>query len=282
MAGMHSILFQLGSLPPIRSYGLCMALGFMLGWLAAVRLCKRTGQNADALSSLLTWLMLSAVVGARTAYVLEHWTTEFAGNPLSVLRVDQGGLMFYGGLIAAAIVLIVYTRICRMHLFQVTDLVLAVLPLGHALGRIGCFMHGCCYGKITDSWIGVCFPRESPAWWEQVSAVPPLIERTALKSLPVIPTQLIESAANALLFVLLFSLYPRKHTERGFITGCYLIGYAVLRFGIEYLRGDPRLAVGPFSISQTISLGLFALGMLCLAYARFANRLLRPRSGSQR
>ena len=112
--------------------------------------------------------------------------------------------------------------------------------------------------------------------------MPPLIERTALKSLPVIPTQLIESAANALLFVLLFLLYPRKHTERGFITGCYLIGYAVLRFGIEYLRGDPRLAVGPFSISQTISLGLFALGMLCLAYARFANRLLRPRSGSQR
>jgi phosphatidylglycerol:prolipoprotein diacylglycerol transferase len=87
----------------------------------------------------------------------------------------------------------------------------------------------------------------------------------------VIPTQLIESAANALLFVLLFSLYPRKHTARGFITGCYLIGYAVLRFGIEYLRGDPRLAVGPFSISQTISLGLFALGMLCLAYARFAS-----------
>ena len=272
MAGMHSILIQFGSFPPLRSYGLCMALGFLLGWLAAVRLCKRTAQNADALSSLLTWLMLSAVFGARTAYVLEHWSTEFAGHPLSILRVDQGGLMFYGGLIAAALVLIVYTRVYRQHLFQVTDLVLAVVPLGHALGRIGCFMHGCCYGKITDSWIGVCFPKESPAWWEQVSAVPPLLERAALKSLPVIPTQLIEAAANALLFALLFTLYPRKHEARGFISGCYLIGYALLRFGIEYLRGDPRLAVGPFSISQTISLGLLALGVGCLVYARRAGR----------
>ncbi len=245
-----------------------MALGFLLGWLAAVRLCKRTGQNADALSSLLTWLMLAAVVGARTAYVLEHWSTEFARQPFSVLRVDQGGLMFYGGLIAAALVLVVYTRVYRQHLFQVTDLVLAVVPLGHALGRIGCFMHGCCYGKITESWSGVCFPRESPAWWEQVSAIPPLLERTALKSLPVIPTQLIEAAANALLFALLATLYPSRHRSRGFITGCYLIGYALLRYAIEYLRGDPRLAVGPFSISQTISIGLLGLGLFCLVYAK--------------
>ncbi len=272
MGAMHSILLQLGSFPPLRSYGLCMALGFLLGWLAAFRLCKRTGQNADVLSNLLTWLMLAAVIGARTAYVLEHWKTEFAGNPLWILRVDQGGLMFYGGLIGAALVLVVYTRIYRQHLFQVTDLVLAVVPLGHALGRIGCFMHGCCYGKITDSWIGVRFPKESPAWWEQVSAVPPLIERTALKSLPVIPTQLIEAAANALLFALLFTLYPRRHPARGFITGCYLIGYASLRFGIEYLRGDPRLAIGQLSISQAISLGLFVLGLLCLGTAHFSGK----------
>jgi phosphatidylglycerol:prolipoprotein diacylglycerol transferase len=261
---MHSVLLQFGSLPPLRAYGLCMALGFLFGWFAAVRLCKRTGQNADNLSALLTWLMVSAVFGARAAYVLEHWSTEFAGNPLSILRVDQGGLMFYGGLVAAAFVLAVYTRVYRQHLFQVTDLVLAVVPLGHAFGRVGCFLHGCCYGKITHSCIGVRFPKESPAWWEQLSTVPPLIERTAAESLPVIPTQLIEAAANALLFVLLFALYPKRHTQRGFITGCYLMGYAALRFVVEYLRGDPRLAVGPLSIGQLISLGLFGLGLFCL------------------
>ena len=264
---MHSELFSIGPLV-LRSYGLCMALGFLFGWQAAVWLCKRTGQNADSLTSLLTWLMISAVLGARAAYVLEHWSSEFADNPLAVVRVDQGGLMFYGGLLAAAIPLVAHALVYRKHLFQITDLVVAVVPIGHAFGRFGCFMHGCCYGKITHSGLGVAFPKGSPAWWEQVSATPPLIPQSALESLPVIPTQPIESAANALLFVLLFTLYPRMHKRLGFISGCYLICYATLRFGIEYLRGDPRLAVGPFSISQTISLGLLFLGLFCLTYSR--------------
>ena len=264
---MHSVLFCLGPFT-VHTYGLCMALGFLSGWQAAVWLCKRTGQNADQLTSLLTWLMLASVLGARTAYVMEHWTSEFADNPLAVLRFDQGGLMFYGGLIAAAFVLALYARVHRTHLFQITDLVLAVVPLGHAFGRIGCFMHGCCYGKITHSCIGVAFPNGSPAWWEQVSASPPLIAQTALASLPVIPTQLIESAANFALFAALYTLYPKRFTRRGFITGSYLVSYAILRFGIECLRGDPRLAIGPFSISQAISLGLLGLGLACLAYSR--------------
>ena len=269
---MHSELFSLGPLI-LRSYGLCMALGFLFGWQAAVRLCRRSGQDADSLTSLLTWLMGSAVVGARAAYVLEHWKAEFADTPLAILRIDQGGLMFYGGLIIAAIPLLIHARVYRKHLFQITDLVLAVVPVGHALGRFGCFMHGCCYGKITGSSLGVCFPKGSPAWWEQASASPPLIPQTALESLPVIPTQLIESAANLLLFALLFTLYPRRYRQPGFISGCYLVSYAALRFFIEYLRGDPRLVVGPFSISQTISLGLLFLGLFCLAYSRRA----RPR-----
>ncbi len=264
---MHSELFQLGPLT-LRAYGLCMALGFLFGWQAAVWLCKRTGQNADQLTSLLTWLMVSAVLGARAAYVLEHWTAEFADNPLSILRIDQGGLMFYGGLVTAAIPLLLHARFYRKHVFEITDLVLAVVPIGHAFGRFGCFMHGCCYGKLTDSCIGVAFPKGSPAWWEQASSEPPLIAQSALNALPVIPTQLIECAANVLLFALLYTLYPKRHLQRGFISGCYLIGYAALRFAIEYLRGDPRLPVGPFSISQTISLGILCLGCGCLAYAR--------------
>lgn len=264
---MHSELFHIGPLT-LRAFGLCMALGFLFGWQAAVWLCKRTGQNADQLTALLTWLMVSAVFGARAAYVLEHWTAEFAGDPLSIIRVDRGGLMFYGGLIAAALVLFLYARVYRQHLFQITDLVLAVVPLGHAFGRLGCFMHGCCYGKITRSCFGVAFPKDSPAWWEQVSATPPLIAQTALKSLPVIPTQLVESIANLLLFAALYTLYPKQYRHRGLITGCYLVCYALIRFIIEYLRGDPRMAVGPFSISQTISLGIFGLGLACLWYSR--------------
>lgn len=263
---MHSVLFTIGPLT-IHTYGLCMALGFLAGWQVAARLCRLSGQNADRITSLLTVIMIASIIGARVAYVLEHWTVEFADAPLTVFRMDQGGLMFYGGLIAAAIVLVGYAAVTRQHLFKITDLVLTALPLGHAFGRIGCFMHGCCYGKITRSSLGVSFPRGSPAWWEQVSATPPLLPQTATESLPVLPTQLFESAANAVLFVVLYWLYRRHHATTGLVTGCYLIGYALLRFGIESLRGDPRLAVGPFSIGQTISLGLFLIGCGCLAYA---------------
>jgi len=252
-----------------------MALGFLCGWQAAVRLCRQTGQNPDSLTSLLTWLMLAAIFGARAAYVMEHWKTEFADQPLAILRIDQGGLMFYGGFIAAAVMLLLYARARRAHLLDVTDLILAVVPVGHAFGRLGCFMHGCCYGKLTQSWIGVSFPKFSPAWWEQVTAIPPLIAETSLRSLPVIPTQLIECVANVVLFAFLYALYPRRFHQRGLVSGCYLIGYATLRFAIENLRGDPRLAVGPFSISQTISLGVFAAGVGCLAYACFGTNARR-------
>jgi phosphatidylglycerol:prolipoprotein diacylglycerol transferase len=268
---MHSELFQIGPLT-IRAYGLCMAVGFLLGWQAAVWLCRRTGQDAERLTSLLTWLMLSAVIGARAAYVAEHWRAEFADQPLAILRIDQGGLMFYGGLIAAALLLVVYARLHRQNLLEVTDLVLAVVPLGHALGRLGCFMHGCCYGRVTASWLGVSFPKGSPAWWEQTAANPPLIPQTALCSLPVIPTQLIECVANLALFAALYTLYPKRHRQAGFISGGYLIGYALLRFLIETLRGDPRLAVGLLSIGQLISLGVFATGAGCLLYARRRGR----------
>ncbi|MDD4102052.1 MAG: prolipoprotein diacylglyceryl transferase [Kiritimatiellae bacterium] len=266
---MHSELFQLGPFT-LRAYGLCMALGFLFGWQAAVRLCRRTGQDADRLTSLLTWMMLSSVIGARAAYVMEHWSAEFADNLFAIIRLDQGGLMFYGGLITGGLVLLLYAYLHKQNILTITDLVLAVVPLGHAFGRVGCFLHGCCYGKITDSCVGVCFPRHSPAWWEQVSAVPPLIAQNAARSLPVIPTQLVESVANALLFVLLYKLYPQRHRQLGLITGCYLIGYATLRFVIEYLRGDPRITIGPFSISQSISIGILAVGLASLLYSRRA------------
>lgn len=263
---MHSELFSLGPFT-IRAYGLCMALGFLLAWQAATWLCRRTQQDPEPLAAILMWTVIAALIGARTAYVLEHWQAEFANAPAQIIRIDQGGLMFYGGFIGAALALIAYSLIHKRHLFTTTDLLTAVLPAGHALGRIGCFFHGCCYGKLTNSSIGICFPRGSPAWWDQLYATPPLITQQTAQALPVIPTQLIEAGANALIFVLLFTLYPRRYQQRGFITGCYLIAYAILRFSIENLRGDPRLLIGPLSIGQTISLATLTLGTIFITTA---------------
>lgn len=266
---MHSLLFKIGEIS-IYSYGLCMALGFLAAWQVAIWLCKHTGRDADQLTSLITWIMITAIAGARAAYVIEHWRTEFAASPISILFLNQGGLMFYGGFITASIFVALYVIIKKINLFELSDVLLTVLPLGHCFGRIGCFMHGCCYGKTTEGALGVCFPAMSPAWHEHARAG--LIEETALKSLPVIPTQLIESAANLLLFIMMLIVFSKHHSKKGLASGVYLISYALIRFSVEFLRGDPRAAVGPLSISQTISITLAAAGLCAIIYSAKTTR----------
>ena len=229
----------------LKTYGACMASGFLLCWILAEKLSGRKD-----LSNFLMCLMLSGVVGSRIAYVIEHWQAEFAADPLRIVRIDQGGLMFYGGFILAMVFFFVWCRIHRERPLALADLMSTLVPLGHAFGRIGCFFYGCCYGKDSDAWCAVVFPAGSPSWYEH-----------GRRAVSVLPTQLFEAAALLALFALLMAVYVRC---RRYTTGIYLIGYAVIRFGMEYLRGDPRAAVGPFSISQTISLAMAVFGALFL------------------
>jgi len=236
----------------LKTYGACMATGFLLCWCLVEKLSGRKD-----LSNLLLSLMVSGVVGSRIAYVIEHWQAEFAVNPLQIVRVDQGGLMFYGGFILATIVFFVWCGIRRENPLVLVDLLASVVPLGHAFGRIGCFFYGCCYGRDSDAWCAVTFPAGSPSWFEH-----------GHRMVSVLPTQLFEAAALLGLFAALMfvrSRFPRRH---GLVFGAYLVGYAVIRFGIEYLRGDPRAAVGPFSISQTISIGMILIGLAFVFLSR--------------
>ena len=244
-------LIDLGFLH-LKTYGACMAVGFLVCW----HLIERLSGRKD-LSNLILMLMICGVVGSRIAYVIEHWSSEFAANPLSVVRVDQGGLMFYGGFILATVAFFSWCIVRREHPLALADLLAAVVPLGHAFGRIGCFFYGCCYGRDSGAWCAVTFPAGSPSWFEH-----------GRRAVSVLPTQLFEAAALLVLFAALMWLWRRKDRGLGLIFGVYMIGYAVIRFGIEYLRGDPRAAVGPFSISQAISLGLAVLGAVFIERSR--------------
>lgn len=243
-----------------------MALGFFAAWQVLTYLCRRIGRPFEPLGNLVVALMVSGVAGSRIAYVIEHWKAEFVARPLDIIRIDQGGLMFYGGFILAVLVFAGWCLWRKEHPLALGDLLCVAIPLGHAFGRIGCFFYGCCYGKLSESAVAVAFPRGSPAWYEQLNAG--LIGSTATQSLPVLPTQLFEAAANFALFVVLFFVFRRF--RRG-TTALYLIGYALIRFGMEVLRGDPRAAIGPFSISQTISLALLVAGVL-LSWRDFIHR----------
>ena len=251
---MYPNLVDLGFLH-LRTYGACMAIGFLASWYIIERLSGRKD-----LSNLLMGLMISGVLGSRIAYVIEHWHAEFAANPAAIIRVDQGGLMFYGGLILSLIFFFGWCMIKKEHPLRLADLLAAVVPLGHAFGRIGCFFYGCCYGRDSDAWCAVTFPAGSPSWFEH-----------GRRMVSVLPTQLFEASALLLLFVGLMWLWRRMNARLvpGLILGFYLCGYAVIRFGIEYLRGDPRAAVGPFSISQTISLVMLFFGLIFIVKALF-------------
>lgn len=237
-------LIDLGFLH-LKTYGACMATGFLLCWWLVERLSGRKD-----LSNLLLALMVAGVVGSRIAYVIEHWSVEFAAHPERIVRVDQGGLMFYGGLIFALVVFFVWCLRTKEHPLALANLLATVVPLGHAFGRLGCFFYGCCYGRDSDAWCAVTFPIGSPSWYEH-----------GRQLVSVLPTQLFEAAALLALFAVLYAIYRRG---RRYTAGAYLVGYAVIRFGMEFLRGDPRAAVGPLSISQTISIGLAALGAALL------------------
>ena len=241
----------------LKTYGACIAVGFILCWTLVEKLSGRKD-----LSNLLLALMVGGITGSRIAYVIEHWQSEFAANPAAVIRVDQGGLMFYGGFILSFVIFFVWCFVKKEHPLRLADLLAAVIPLGHACGRIGCFFYGCCYGRDSDAWCAVTFPAGSPSWHEH-----------GRRLVSVLPTQLFEAAALLALFAVLMWVWRRqktrgretgdaRHDRPGLVTGLYLIGYAVIRFFIEILRGDPRAAVGPFSISQTISIGMLAVGLL--------------------
>ena len=240
---MHPDLIDIGFLH-IKTYGACMAAGFLVCWNLVERLSGRKD-----LSNMLLSLMVSGVLGSRIAYVVEHWSSEFAKNPAQIIRIDQGGLMFYGGLMLSLTVFFLWCLAKKESILKMADLLAAVVPLGHAFGRIGCFFYGCCYGRDSQAWCAVTFPAGSPSWYEH-----------SQRMVSVLPTQLFEAAALLALFAVLMVLWRFKKSSHGLITGVYMIGYAAIRFGLEYLRGDPRAAVGPFSISQTISLGLAAIG----------------------
>jgi len=262
-------LLELGPLT-LHSYGLFLALGFIAAIYTASWLRVREGQSDQDVSNAALWMVAAGIFGGRLAYVIEHWRVEFAHAPfMEVLRVDRGGLMFYGGFLGSVLAMGLYARFRREPFTAYSDLFATVLPLGHALGRAGCFLSGCCHGKTTASWMGVSFPNGSPAWKEFPACVGHDAARCATHgSLPVIPTQLVEAAANLIIFVLLFFLYRRPDRANGLTTGAYLMLYGVLRFGVELLRGDDRVTTFlALSIGQTISLGVFTAGAIFLARA---------------
>ena len=250
-------------LPFLHSYGLMIALGVMASLWFLKRICLRTGRSYDAVVNLVMLMLFAGVIGARTWHVIEFWNEEFAGKPLfDVFKVWSGGLVFHGGFIGAFAVLPIWCRATKTPFLETADLLATILPLAHGFGRIGCFFFGCCYG--------IHLPQDSSFAWLQVT-FPTCAGAAGAHGLPVLPTQLFEAAALFLFFVGLLRLQRVCDGVRpGMVAGIYLLGAAVIRFAVEFLRDDPRSMFGWMSIGQLTSavLAIFAIPFILVAFRR--------------
>jgi phosphatidylglycerol:prolipoprotein diacylglycerol transferase len=245
------VCFHIGS-RPIYWYGVMMALGFLASLGHWRLLGRRTGIDTSYTGDLLVWLMVAGVGGARVAYVLAN-LAYFRAAPAEIIRVDQGGLIYYGGFLGAGVALILFSRWRHQSLLATTDLVVTALPLGHAFGRLGCFLNGCCGGRLA----------------------PP--DSAAACGLTHYPVQLYEAGFNLALYAFLFwyCLSPARR-KPGRILALYLLCYPVARFLLEYLRGDERTRVGGVDAAQLVSLALLAVGLTLWMILRRHEHAHRP------
>ena len=263
---MHGIAFQFGPLT-IYWYGILTAVGFLMAFWTASRRAPREGISPDTIMGLAPWLIGGTIIGARALYVISYWKQDFAGQPLWEIFKIRSGLVFYGGLIGASLGTLIYTRRYKLPLWKIADILAPSIALGHAFGRIGCLMTGCCYGRVCSLPWAIHFPHEPPLGSDPNTG---LIGRH--------PTQLYESALNFLLFFGLNWFYPRKKFD-GHVFAIYLIAYSILRGVVEMFRGDYSLSsylAGVFTPAQTASIVIFVAGCVLLRVLRRPRKAPEP------
>ena len=255
---MYPIALQIGSFS-IRWYGVMAALGLLAATVILNCNRKYLNMSKDQCSNAIMVALIAGVLGARIFYVVQFFDL-YRNNLFEIVRIDRGGLVFYGGFILAVISLAVYSKISKFDFIRMWDGFTPALAVAHAFGRIGCFLNGCCYGKPTSLFIGLAYPQGSePAQRYGEAALHPV--------------QLYEAGENLLCAVLYF--YLIRKAPRGVPVASYFIIYGVLRFVNEFARGDHKLIWNLFTPAQLIGIILISAGIAMMIY--FLRRREMPR-----
>ncbi len=238
---MHPILFKIGRFE-IYSYGVLLALAFYISLylltkdLTRLSLSRQTRKENISVQTILDiafWVIASGFLGGKLAYIISNLPL-YIQNPFDA-SLWRGGFIFHGGFFLSLITIFIYTKKKKLSFFPIADLLIPYAALGQAIGRIGCFLNGCCYGKPTDLPIGKVFTLNSPAGYHY-------------GALPLHPTQLYSSLFLFVLFLLLKKIED-KRTFEGETFLFYLILYPAFRFFLDFLRGD---RLGPFFHNLTL------------------------------
>jgi phosphatidylglycerol---prolipoprotein diacylglyceryl transferase len=264
---------------PINTYGLLMAVSFIVGFYVMSRLAARDGLDKNRVYDLGLWVLAASLVGSKVLMVITEWDDFYRDNPRQIFSLDffRSAGVFYGGFIGAVIVSVIVMRIYKLPWWRTADAFAPGIIIGQTIGRLGCFSAGCCWGKPTTAFCGVHFSDKGHG----VTGVPTIVSHLTdsaqrdfwsqklggmLAPLHLHPTQLYEAAATLVIFVILMWLSYRRKFE-GQIVLAYALLYAVARFIIEFWRDDPRGSLFGLSTSQLIALVLF-IGALVLMIQR--------------
>ncbi len=217
---MKPTLLELGPLK-IHAYGLALALSFLIGSILVTRWGRERGYPEDELMRLFWWILISALIGSRLYYAIQH-PDDFRENWLGISQIWRGGLTQYGGVIGAIIAAALFVRSRGWSFRDISDLVAPALALGEGITRIGCYLNGCCFGDVCDLPWAVRFPAGSHA-------------HAVLGGVLVHPAQLYLSLSNLLLFLFMVRLRPRL-VRPGRLFAIYLAVSSLIRLAVDFTR----------------------------------------------
>lgn len=240
-------------------YALIIFIAFTVGLFICGRLAPLYGINSKYVVSSGSFIALGVLIGAKLVYMItklpdfiSHYTDTYSSyNSIETFRFLFGGYVFYGGLIGGIVGVLVFCKNFHFYTPSYVTVLVPLIPFAHSFGRIGCFLAGCCYGIPYDGIFSVRFPKN--------------IHTSQIHIHDRFPVQLLEALLCFILFVIIYT-YTKKKIPLGFQTlGIYLIFYSIMRFFLEYLRGDAiRGKLLLLSTSQWISLLLLPIGIMLI------------------
>jgi phosphatidylglycerol:prolipoprotein diacylglycerol transferase len=253
----------------IRWYGLAYIVGLLLGWRYTVWLAGQprfnppgSRPNAKDLDDFLFWAMAGVLIGGRLGIVLFYKPSDYFADPISILKIWEGGMSFHGGLLGVITAMILFTRHSGIPFFKLADLVACATPIGLFFGRLANFVNGELWGRVTDVPWAMIFPGAGPE--------------------PRHPSQLYEAASEGLLLFVIMAILAQRpwiRARTGLLSGLFLIGYAIARSTCELFREpDSYLGfiIGRISMGQILSFPMLLAGIAIAWYALSRPRMRAP------
>ncbi|OQA89507.1 MAG: Prolipoprotein diacylglyceryl transferase [Elusimicrobia bacterium ADurb.Bin231] len=250
---MHPLLLQIGFLK-IHTYGVFVAIAFFVSYKILIRYASGIGVEREKMETMVFWTFIISILGARIHYVL-YFLKDFIASPLEIFKIWNGGLVFFGGFIGGLTGAVYFIRKYGLRFDQMSDILAIALSIGQAIGRLGCFFAGCCYGTRCSGIFCVVFPEDS----------------LAPHGVELFPVQILSSLLLFAIFWFLRYLYPKQKVS-GRICAMYLMLYGIKRFFVEFLRGDFRgRYIWGLTVTQMAAICMFLAGIV-LWIKLFANK----------